>query len=102
MPGTSTRRRTVAHGGRLIPSIDYAPRPSGFHRHTRLPGNFVQAGPLNGGHPSTMTYRSVTRLSLGLLAVGITGTLRAQRPTLGPAARQFVAVDTSAVALTHV
>src|SRR5689334_3527689 len=43
----------------------------------------------------------MSRLCLGLLAIGMAGTLGAQRPTLGPAARQF-AVDTNAVALTHV
>jgi len=42
------------------------------------------------------------RLPLGLLMLGLTATLSAQRPILGPAARQFVAVDTTAVALTHV
>jgi len=42
------------------------------------------------------------RLPLGLLMLGLTATLSAQRPILGPAARHFVAVDTTAVALTHV
>src|SRR5512133_4100932 len=45
----------------------------------------------------------MARWSIGVLAVGLTApTAAAQRPTLANAVRPFVAVDTNAVALTHV
>ena len=45
----------------------------------------------------------MARWSIGVLAVGlIARTAAAQRPTLANAVRPFVAVDTNAVALTHV
>ena len=45
----------------------------------------------------------MARWSIGVLAVGlIAPTAAAQRPTLANAVRPFVAVDTNAVALTHV
>ena len=45
----------------------------------------------------------MARWTIGVLAVGlIARTTAAQRPTLANAVRPFVAVDTNAVALTHV